>query len=109
MIRTILIITVTIALSFNYCLASDFLRCGSKLVGVGDSKAKVFIICKKPDFTDTTKFSKTIKTNSNKSTTVMVEREIWTYNFGPSRFMQELTFKNGKLTKVKELGYGTAK
>ena len=105
MIRTILIITVTIALSFNYCLASDFLRCGSKLVGVGDSKAKVFIICKKPDFTE--KFSKTIKTNSN--TTVTVEWEIWTYNFGPSRFMQEVTFENGKLIKIKELGYGTVK
>jgi hypothetical protein len=35
---------------------------------------------------------------------VLVEE--WLYNFGSNRFQQLLRFENGKLTEIRELGYG---
>lgn len=35
------------------------------------------------------------------------EYEEWTYNFGPRRFMQVVTFENGRLIDVQSAGYGS--
>ncbi|MBR7801544.1 DUF2845 domain-containing protein [Undibacterium fentianense] len=35
-----------------------------------------------------------------------IQLEEWVYNFGPQRFMQLLTFEDGRLKKIQELSYG---
>ncbi len=32
--------------------------------------------------------------------------EIWTYNFGPQRFVARITVKNARIFKINEAGYG---
>jgi hypothetical protein len=35
-----------------------------------------------------------------------VPKSVWTYNFGPSRLIYLLTFREGKLVKIETGGYG---
>jgi hypothetical protein len=37
---------------------------------------------------------------------VSVEVQTWTYNFGPTRLMRRLTFRDGRLVRVETLGVG---
>ena len=37
---------------------------------------------------------------------VPVVTEVWVYNFGPRRFMQQLSFEDGSLNAITSLGYG---
>ena len=39
--------------------------------------------------------------------TVTAVIEVWLYDFGPRRFMEELSFENGRLIAIESLGYGT--
>jgi hypothetical protein len=32
--------------------------------------------------------------------------EIWTYNFGPQRFVQRITIEGGRIKRIESLGYG---
>jgi hypothetical protein len=34
------------------------------------------------------------------------QEEVWTYNFGPSRFMRQIRFVNGRVREIEALGYG---
>jgi hypothetical protein len=40
---------------------------------------------------------------------VSVRIDVWIYDFGPQRFMEELTFENGILRQLRTLGRGTAR
>jgi hypothetical protein len=37
---------------------------------------------------------------------VAVPKSVWTYNFGPSRLVYVLTFRDGKLVHIETGGYG---
>jgi Protein of unknown function (DUF2845) len=37
---------------------------------------------------------------------VAVPKSVWTYNFGPSRLVYVLTFREGKLAHIETSGYG---
>jgi hypothetical protein len=37
---------------------------------------------------------------------VAVPKSVWTYNFGPSRLIYRLTFREGKLAHIETGGYG---
>ena len=37
---------------------------------------------------------------------VAVPNGVWTYNFGPSRLVYRLTFRDGKLVHIETSGYG---
>jgi Protein of unknown function (DUF2845) len=37
---------------------------------------------------------------------VAVPKSVWTYNFGPSRLVYRLTFRDGKLVRIETGGYG---
>lgn len=37
---------------------------------------------------------------------IQIQIEEWLYNFGPQRFMQLLTFEDGRLKQIQDLGYG---
>lgn len=105
------------------------LRCGHKIVDVGDSKSKVYIRCGDPAFVETRErsFPRNCidsgynndfggnpyynRGKHNKNTPYFPichyeTIEVWTYNFGSHKFMRELLFREGVLIKINLLEYG---
>ncbi len=78
------------------------LRCGNSLVGIGDRKHEVIRLCGDPTYTDS--YDRPLNGNSYNSG--FLHMDVWTYNFGKSRFIQELVFENGILRYINQLGYG---
>jgi hypothetical protein len=92
-------------------------RCEDKLVSQGDTKFEVLSKCGEPAWIE----KRTVKKieshdddgssaqrhhRDHRTLVVPVEVEEWTYNLGPGRLIQILTFENGKLMKVENGGYG---
>ena len=84
---------------------ADTMKCGTRLVSDGDSKAKVLLRCGEP-FMKEFVGEKTVRSRlyggyGIKFDTVPVER--WTYVLGQRQFMRILTFEADTLVKI-ELG-----
>ncbi|HYE35800.1 DUF2845 domain-containing protein [Methylocaldum sp.] len=85
------------------------LRCGSRLVTLGDYKLQVLSKCGEPIFTDSRIEFRVVRLYGSGlefERYVPVTIDEWTYNFGPNRFVQLLRFENGRLVDVESLGYG---
>lgn len=85
--------------------SADTMKCGTKLISDGDSKARVLLRCGEP-FLKEVVGEKTVRNRLYggyiiKSRTVPVER--WTYVFGQRKFLRILTFEADTLVKI-ELG-----
>jgi Protein of unknown function (DUF2845) len=80
------------------------LKCGSKIVAVGDRMHKVHRLCGAPTFVDA--YDRPISGFGYGYLQGFVHVDVWTYNFGPSRFMRELIFENGVLRYINRLEYG---
>lgn len=78
------------------------LRCGNKLVNVGDRKHKVHRVCGEPTYVDA--YDLPIPNFGYAQGYNRID--VWTYNFGPRRFMRELVFENGILRRINQLEYG---
>ena len=97
------------------------LRCGSRLITVGDTKSKVISQCGIPDYKEEWEeeqimrdfhspvYSKDDYEMGREPFLVktLVKIEEWYYNFGSTRLIHYLRFRNGKLTKITigERGY----
>ena len=108
------------ALSFVTLLATageaHALRCGTRLVELGDTQIYVREICGEPtqEMTRTESRTRTVGTAlvrgrlfATDSVTETVQVDTWIYDFGRTRFMEELVFENGRLRSIQALGYGT--
>jgi hypothetical protein len=104
-------IALLAALSMPAASASS-LRCDNKLALPGDTRFEVRTKCGNPsDVVHSTLVRRSsivvvqhaIHANEE---LISIPVEIWTYNFGPHRFMQRLRFVNGILESVETLGYG---
>jgi len=98
------------------------LRCGRALVDIGDYKEDVIDKCGEPEYIDThielrgvidrfgarTRPSPETSINLGQQhfTEIEVVVEEWIYDFGRRRFQKRLRFENGRLTEIKDLGYG---
>ena len=80
--------------------ADDSLRCGSRLVSTGMIAAKVEALCGKPAFRDVEGYELPRNRGYDDAT------QVWTYNFGPNRLLQQLRFRNGRLQSIHSAGYG---
>ena len=96
------------------------LRCGSKLVLNGDHKSKILKHCGEPTSVQVRtivrgytsihdRHHRRISSRGNDDLypaygEIIVEE--WTYNFGPRRLMQTITFENGLVVSVKQLHSG---
>jgi hypothetical protein len=87
------------------------LRCGQRLVHIGDHKMDVLEICGDPEWTDRRIGLRGISMGPpgggltlDRYEEVVIDE--WVYNFGPRQFKQLLTFENGVLKKIDELDYG---
>lgn len=85
----LLVLATGYALWSGVAIAGDTLRCGSYLVSVGDPGYEVETRCGRPSYRYYT-----------------ANGDIWVYNFGPSRFLEQLRFLNGRLVDISSHGYG---
>jgi len=95
--------------------SAEAMSCQNRLVRQGDASARVIQLCGDP--------AQIVQRNETRSRTVVgrapdgtiiqhivtvtVVVEVWTYDFGPQRFMRQLAFENGVLLRIDTLGYGT--
>jgi hypothetical protein len=91
---------------------AENLRCGSKVVQTGDPHTIVRAKCGEP--TDVSRqstlrrptFVRNGRVFYGAEELVEVPVEVWTYNFGPNKFMRRLRFVDGILEEIQTLGYG---
>ncbi len=100
-----------LALSLLLALPAGALafRCGNDLVQVGDRKIEVLKKCGEPasiDEWDVVKPVSTFILGHRYENVAEVRVEEWTYNFGPSVFIQIVRFENGEVVETRAGGYG---
>lgn len=97
------------------------LRCGNKLINLGDNKRDVYALCGEPESIDrhierrgdvnSSAFrerfpSSTFGFGQREYKEVDIAVEEWIYDFGRTRLKQYLRFENGRLTEIESLGRG---
>jgi len=101
--RGVVKIFITMIVTSLYCSQAWALRCGSELVSKGDRKIEVLKACGEPFLIDNWE-EENVAVQGDEAIVVGEKTihsiEVWTYNFGPGRFMQFLRFKNGKLANI---------
>ncbi len=91
------------ALLLGICVsaqASETMRCGNRLVSVGDTKAEVVARCGTPAWRDRWTEKLIADFGEAAEQRISTARELWLYNFGPREFVRLLTFENGRLVNV---------
>jgi hypothetical protein len=88
----------------------DGLRCGSKLVVIGDTRDSVRHKCGDPaDITHSTEVRRPSFAYRGRlfyEDEVAVEVENWVYNLGPNKFMRRVRFVDGIVEDIESLDYG---
>jgi hypothetical protein len=96
------------------------LRCGTRLICLGDPKSKILHECGEPDdiairyeeysvgynhrpYLYDWEYKGHVETAFSKE---VITIEEWMYNFGSSRFIRFLVFVNGRLREIRTGGYG---
>jgi hypothetical protein len=88
--------------------ADSSIRCKGGLVSAGDARVDLLGKCGLPDLEERRLSSRGVETaTSMRSVDVVIDE--WTYDFGPSSFVQVVTLENGRVRKVERLGYGHAR
>jgi len=110
--RIIAVIAVVVGLLGSAAARADAMRCGTRLVATGDTRAMVHQFCGEP----TDVVTRTILQRPNfllhgrtyflNEGYVEVPVEVWTYNLGPNRLMRRITFIDGSIDTIETLGYG---
>jgi hypothetical protein len=93
-----------VLLLFTPALATaQSMRCGSKIIDEGTDQVKVAALCGQPTLVE----RRGPLFNGQPLDGVSdIQVEVWTYNFGPNKFMQRIRFENGVVVKIDSLGYG---
>ncbi len=111
MLRTWWRFPAALVLCAGVARADGSLRCGSRLVSVGDARIDLLGRCGEPALrerrvderwegvTDGT-------VGQGRRITTVVEE--WTYDFGPQSFVQIVTLVNGRITAIEHRSYGYA-
>jgi hypothetical protein len=108
LIAATMLLTVLLAAINGSAQALD---CHGRLIVIGSRPWEVKERCGEPTNTeDVTKYRSQETYDQLQQrpiqTLVPVQQTIWTYNFGPTRFMYYLTFQEGKLIDIKTGDYG---
>lgn len=82
------------------------LRCGGRIIDEGTSKPEVLHRCGEPHWRERRLVETLRRHGRDEWRTRSDVVEEWLYNFGPSRLLRILTFRNGTLKDVRTAGYG---
>jgi hypothetical protein len=78
-------------------LESDGMRCGSRLVEIGDSKSDVVAKCGRAAYED----ERYEERRDREGRRYVVRVDDWTYDLGKGSFLRHLTFENGSLRDIR--------
>ena len=110
--RIAAIIGTCISLAVSTATHADAMRCGTRLIGTGDTRAMVRQFCGEPaDVINRTilqrpNFLLHGRTYFLNEGYAEVPVEVWTYNLGPNRLMRRISFIDGSVDAIETLGYG---
>jgi hypothetical protein len=97
------------------------MRCGSRIISEGDAKERVLAECGEPSNVEKWeeeryydydappppgRYREFDRYGNAYRVKVHVNVELWTYNHGPSRFMDFVRIENGRVREVYSGGYG---
>ncbi|WPL17341.1 hypothetical protein Thiowin_02344 [Thiorhodovibrio winogradskyi] len=104
-------ILVFVALWLGLTSAAWALRCGNHLVSEKDPSQKLVQYCGQPTSVERLKDRRAVRTYDSQvggyvTDYQSIPYEIWTYNFGPQRFMMRITVREGLITRIESAGYG---
>jgi hypothetical protein len=111
------IVIVAILCVFRNVGADNAFRCGTQLVGEGDTRAEVIQKCGEPTFVDSWEEEliqrdfgtfrdydpRTGRYEGSREpflVKIQVKIELWTYNLGSTQFIRYLRFENGILKEI---------
>jgi Protein of unknown function (DUF2845) len=109
--RRWLALVVLIAVVLGTGEIASALQCGGRVVSVGDNPWEVKEVCGEPThIEDSLEVIPQLVYDEFRHTyvhlPVYVNKSLWVYNFGPTRLMYLLTFREQKLVKIETGGYG---
>ena len=126
--RNVLILLITLSVLMLTDARASSIRCGVRLITEGDHKAKVLAQCGKPDYVELREEERVYRFSRHPSyygyydsyeyeqgdygyggpyrIKELVIIEEWTYNHGPSRFMDHLILENGIVVDITSGDYG---
>jgi hypothetical protein len=111
------IVIVAFLCVFGSVETASAFRCGTQLVGEGDTRAEVIQKCGEPTFVDSWEEElvqrdfgavpdydpRTGRYEGSRQpflVKIQVKIELWTYNLGPTQFTRYLRFENGILREI---------
>ena len=85
---------------------ADSMRCSNYIVENGDTKGDVLFKCGEP--VSQSEYQEQLREGVDQSREVRTTFIFndWVYNFGPDRFMQIVTFRNGRVVEIRSGDYG---
>lgn len=111
-IRPGALVTLLLALLACTPARADSMRCGTRLVHDGDTRAEVIARCGEPtDVERRSIWRRPTYWHHGRAITlgtdfVEIPVELWLYNLGSSQLMRRLRFEDGRLVEIETLGYG---
>jgi hypothetical protein len=102
---------LTLLLLLPFAAPAWALRCGTGVVNEGDSTFELLHVCGEPTLREQTERRIAYDLYDHLQGRYVtaydtVPVEIWTYNFGPQRFVQRITIEDGRIQRIESLGYG---
>ena len=109
--KSVLIVFVVLVCGLGVTETALALRCGSRIVSRGDSKAKVRRVCGEPDYRHVSggptgepayldrNFDS--RTQRHEGLSINYSYEMWVYDFGDARFVYVITFSYGRVHTIR--------
>jgi hypothetical protein len=109
------LILAAILASISWDASAQAMECGNKLITRGDSISKVATLCGNPAQVDRTSIVRSSSGSfvngqwvQSGGAQVEIPVEVWLYNFGPDKLMQQIRFEDGRVVRIESLDYGYA-
>ncbi len=115
------IISIVLMALIAWATPAQAMRCGSRLISEGDPREKVLNECGQPsdvesweeeryDYFDRPPparyYNEFERYGIAYRVRAFIRVEVWTYNYGPSRFIDYVRMENGIVRKIYSGGYG---
>jgi len=104
--RHVLVGAVLLQLLALYIPTAAAMRCGGRLVSVGDYSHEVLVRCGEPVHVERWELLRQTEGFFSFRSWEQVRVEEWLYNLGSNRFMRVLRFENGRLVSERTAGKG---